>query len=277
MKIKEIFNKIISAISKLHLFSVSCKPCKKKNENNAVETGFSGKLSEKLPTKWWLRKIKREKIYSYDYKIYLNHMENTIGSSKENWNKVWNVMTQPMIIIPIFIGFLSLIGTFCVTETISKSLLAFISAIGIGIGVNHFTFLFKEQTENRMLKFKAEHTARQINSIINKVLFDQEISDTNKSILIEDLLNLIDFWKDYYPDGSTDTIAKLKDLRKKQTDSVIEEQIQNIETNLLSRGLSSYLAISGDTREFKLMNFSECTENKQKREKIKHHKKQTEK
>ena len=176
-------------------------------------------------------------------------MAKTKTTLNERWSKVWKVILDPMIIIPILVGLVSLVGTLCVTETIVKSLLAFISAFGIGIGVNHFTFLFKEQAENQILKAKAEHTARQINSLINRVLLDQEITDNNRSLLIEDMLNLIDFWKDYYPEGDTETITKLKELRKKQTDAAITEQIQNLESTLLGRGLSSYVAISGGTSQ----------------------------
>ena len=97
---------------------------------------------------------KHSKKHSEDYEIYLRHMENTTGTNRERWKKVKNVVIDPMVIIPIAIGLGFLVWTYFTQDTIFKSLLSFISAFGLGIGINHFTFLFKDQAEYQTLKFK---------------------------------------------------------------------------------------------------------------------------
>ena len=65
MKREIIFNKIIKNIKTLFYYIVSGKPCKKNKTNDAQETGFSGKLSEKLSNKWWWKvKFKKKKTYT---------------------------------------------------------------------------------------------------------------------------------------------------------------------------------------------------------------------
>ena len=44
---------------------VSDKPCKEKNGNDTVETGFNGKLSEKLLNKWWWKKMIKQKLVKF--------------------------------------------------------------------------------------------------------------------------------------------------------------------------------------------------------------------
>lgn len=101
---------------------------------------------------------KHSKVHSDDYEIYLKHMERTTGTNCERRKKVKNVVVDPMVIIPVVIGLGFLVWTYFTTDTVFKSLLSFISAFGLGIGINHFTFLLKDQAEYQTLKFKTEHT-----------------------------------------------------------------------------------------------------------------------
>ncbi len=157
---------------------------------------------------------------SEDYKIYLRHMKNTTGTPKERWAKVLNTIIDPMVILPIVIGLGLILISKCVTEEIIKSILYYLSAFGIGIGVNHFSTTFKDQTEYKNLKNKAEHTVRLLNDRIKAILRKGTLTNEDKDT-IDSLLNLMDYWKDYYDKVDASKIAyhkKLKTQIENETD-----------------------------------------------------------
>ena len=238
-KICAMFQRIIQFA--LHIFSKLCVSLKKGStttENNLCENEKIGKF---------------EKIYSDDYKTYLNLMKKTTGTPQEKWKKVKNVMIDPMVMIPILIGFGFLLWTYFTNDTIFKSLLSFISAFGLGIGINHFTFLFKEQTEYRKLKEKAEFTVRLLNDRVMSILRKHTLDDKDKDT-ISGLLTIMNGWKEYYDKSDTSQIAyhkKLTDEFKNETDEIEKKkkksELDMLEYELLGSGLTSYIGLSAST------------------------------
>ncbi|MCF6306878.1 MAG: hypothetical protein L3J09_02870 [Flavobacteriaceae bacterium] len=180
-------------------------------------------------------------------------MKKNIGTPKERWLKVLNTVIDPMVILPIIFG---LVMLFIIDSEIFKPfkpIIMFLSAFGIGIGVNHFSNIFKEQTEYRNLSNKAEHTVRILNDRINSILRKQILTDNDKDT-IDGLLNLMDYWKDYYDKVDGSKIAyhkKLKTQISNETDSdkktTLENDLNNLEYRLLEDGLTSYSGLSGST------------------------------
>lgn len=194
-----------------------------------------------------------KKNKSDNYKIYMKHMKKNIGTPMERWLKVLNTVIDPMVILPIIFG---LVMLFIIDSEIFKPfkpIIMFLSAFGIGIGVNHFSNIFKEQTEYRNLSNKAEHTVRILNDRINSILRKQILTDNDKDT-IDGLLNLMDYWKDYYDKVDGSKIAyhkKLKTQISSETDSdkktTLENDLNNLEYRLLEDGLTSYSGLSGST------------------------------
>tara|TARA_R110000796_G_scaffold25617_1_gene71993 strand:+ start:448 stop:897 length:450 start_codon:yes stop_codon:yes gene_type:complete len=141
-------------------------------------------------------------------------MKNTTGTPKERWAKVLNTIIDPMVILPIVIGLGLILISKCVTEEIIKSILYYLSAFGIGIGVNHFSTTFKDQAEYKNLKNKAEHTVRLLNDRIKAILRKGTLTNEDKDT-IDSLLNLMDYWKDYYDKVDASKIAYHKKLKTK--------------------------------------------------------------
>ncbi|WKK77736.2 hypothetical protein QYS49_11965 [Marivirga salinae] len=179
---------------------------------------------------------------------------NNINKDPMNaWNKVWEAIRHPMTVIPFIISILTLISAYFFIPTADlffKAVLQLLSALLIGITVNHFTTVFSKIEEEKTLKFKAETTVRQLNSLVNRIQSDQNIIQTNRNMLIEDILNMIDYWKDYYPQGNTEYIKKLKELRTKQNNVLMAKELEQLESEVLSSGLSSYIPLSGGTTTF---------------------------
>jgi hypothetical protein len=158
-----------------------------------------------------------------------------------------------MVIIPIIVGFGFLVGVYFTDDTIFKSLLSFISAFGLGIGINHFTFLFKDQSEYMELKKKAEFTVRLLNDRIMSILRKDVLDDKDKDT-IGGLLTIMNGWKDYYDKSDTSQIAyhkRLTEEYKKETNKKEKQKKKNdldiLEYELLGSGLTSYIGLSGST------------------------------
>jgi len=186
-------------------------------------------------------------------------MKNTTGTPKDRWKKVKNVIIDPVVVLPILLGFGFLVLTYLIDDNTLKELLffkpffLFVSAFGIGIGVNHFITLFKDQTEYRKLENKAEFTVRLIDIEIKKILRKDSLTLEDKN-LIDNLLNLMDYWKDYYDKVDASKIGYLRRLKKEleqitNKDEKLKKEIEldNLEYELLENGLTSYIELSGST------------------------------
>ena len=124
--------------------------------------------------------------------------------------------------------------------------------IGVGIGVNHFSTIYKEQTEYKELVNKAEHTIRILNDRINSILRKTPLTNEDKDT-IDALLNLMDYWGEYYDKVDASKIAYHKKLKRdleqanEEDKSKLQNELDTLEYNLLQNGLTSYIGLSGST------------------------------
>lgn len=176
--------------------------------------------------------------------------------NKTKWRKVFDALIDPMTLLPMILGILfALLTLFVADSQLLITLFTLISAIGIGVGVNYFTFYYKQQKENEILNFKAEHTVRSINLVINTILRRSDKTSNDNKNTIDSLLNIIDYWKDYYSVADTSQIDKLKMLREQYEDeadtllrTLKEKEYENLQYDVSIGGLSSYLPLSGSTK-----------------------------
>jgi hypothetical protein len=138
-----------------------------------------------------------------------------------------------------------------------KTLFTVISAIGLGIGINYFTFYYKEEKEKDILHFKAEHTVRSIDLIIKTILRRKDKDSVENRNTIDSLLNTIDFWKDYYSKADTSQIETLRNLRKEiETETntnektIKQNELIRLERDASTGGLTTYIPLSGGTMNY---------------------------
>jgi hypothetical protein len=133
------------------------------------------------------------------------------------------------------------------------------STIGLGVGVNYFTFYLKEETEFKILKYYGEHTVKILNSKIEKILQNQTLTQDNKND-IYDFLQLVDYWKDYVDYADTSKISyhnRLKLEIEQEVDpnkkKLLETTKLNLENNWEKNGVGSFFSLSSNTiyNEFK--------------------------
>lgn len=172
----------------------------------------------------------------------------------DKWGRVLNSLIDPMTLIPILLGVLFSFLTFIACDELLKTLFTVISAIGLGVGINYFSFYYRQEKEKEVLHSKAEHTVRSLDLVIKSILrrSDNESSDNRNTI--DSLLNTIDFWKDYYSAADTSQIEKLRKLREEissETDEANRKNITNtlfnLEKDVSTGGLTSYIPLSGGT------------------------------
>jgi hypothetical protein len=124
------------------------------------------------------------------------------------------------------------------------------STIGLGVGVNYFTFYLKEETVFKILKYYGEHTVKILNSKIEKILQNQTLTQDNKND-IYDFLQLVDYWKDYVDYADTSKISyhnRLKLEIEQEVDpnkkKLLETTKLNLENNWEKNGVGSFFSLS---------------------------------
>ena len=177
-------------------------------------------------------------------------MKNTGGTPRDKWKRVGNVLSDPMTLIPMVLGILFVFMTFTTTEDILRTIYTVISAIGLGLGINHFTFFYKKETEERTLRFKAEATVRQLNTTIKSIIRKEQLDKTDLDT-IDRLVDSIDYWKDYYPEADTVKLLELTSLKvglqQNPDNKEIITNINLIERNLIGGPIESFVTLSGNT------------------------------
>ena len=222
-------------------FSNKLKLCASETRPNAKPQTVGGQFK------------KRQKRNGEDFEIYLRHMKNTTGTPKERWERVCNTIIDPMVVLPIFIGLGLIIISIFVGDEFLKSVFYYLSAFGIGIGVNHFSTVFRDQNEYNELKKKAEFTVRLLNDRIMSILRKDILDDKDKDT-ISGILTVMNGWKDYYDKADTSQIAYHKRLKEEfeneqneQVKSKKKNDLDLLEYELLGSGLTSYVGLSGST------------------------------
>ena len=207
------------------------------------------------PLKRWFAQgrcgaFKKNKSLSFDQIVDINHMKNTGGTPKDKWKRVGNILIDPMVVIPVAIGIAS---AFCAlyfdknSNEVLKIISMLISTIGIGVGINYFSFFYRQEIEKRTLKFKAETTVRTLNTTIKSIL-RKERKDKTDYDTIDKLVDTIDYWKDYYPTADSTILQELmalKALPNSSTDT--NSKVVEMEHNFAIGPTSSYIQLSGDT------------------------------
>lgn len=183
---------------------------------------------------------------SEEIRVMLNYMKNTRGSIKERWLRTKNSVLDPMTLIPLIIGVIFIILTFCTDDVFLKTICTTISAVGIGIGVNYFSFFFRIKNDEREITQKAGENVRMLNSLLMRIYYDKNIERNDKDMLISEILNIIDSWKDYYEYSDTSIIFKLKKLRESKEDLKINQELMDLEYSASTSGLSSFITLSKD-------------------------------
>lgn len=180
------------------------------------------------------------------------------GDLLQKWARVVTTLLEPMVFLPIATGIVLLYFNDCPLLQPMEIIISFLSAFGIGIGVNHFSTIFREQKEFLTLKERAEFTVRILNDRINSILRSEKLIDKDKDT-VESILTTMDYWKKYYKGADTSKIAYHRKLKKElielETDEEkniskieqIKNEIENIEMSFDKDGVNSYLVISGSS------------------------------
>jgi hypothetical protein len=177
----------------------------------------------------------------------------TEGNVLQKWFRVILTILEPMVLIPISLGFILLLYKDSHILKQFGDIISTLSAFGIGIGVNHFTTIYKEQKEFEKLTEKAEFTVRILNDRINSILRKETLSNNQKDT-IENLLTVMDYWKEYYKGADTSKIGYLRKLIEELNNTTdinkqkqIKNEIEDIKMKLNINGVNSYIQISGST------------------------------
>ncbi len=200
--------------------------------------------------------LKRKKHFKHKNQYndtYMNYLRRTEGTPKQQWDRITFVVKYPIVIISLVIGFGS-IPFILICETLFiKTIFTALSTIGLGVGVNYFTFYLKETREYKILNEIGEYTVKRLSIKIENILSKDNLNQHDKDN-ITDFLDLIDKWKDYIDYADTSRISIHKRLKheieyendEKKKD-LLKNRISSMEYNWVSNGLGSFIDISGST------------------------------
>lgn len=90
-------------------------------------------------------------------------MENQSSINRESWIETGTIIFHPAVLIPFILGFGSLYFIFQTEDQYWKMVLTAVSTIGIGIGVNYFSFFFKDNTKYN--KLMSQMNQKEINEV----------------------------------------------------------------------------------------------------------------
>ena len=197
----------------------------------------------------------KKKLYNNEDIILMNHLENTGNCPNRAWKRFWVSLKHPMVVMPIIGAFLILTIGYIATNGFGfwGELTKLLSVILVGIGINHFTTIFKELKEYQLLKFKGETTIKIIDLVVNEILNkgSLDVSDLNN---LDKYANIVLTWLDYYPDGER-ILMNIHRKAKKDTSietnrikvNRLESLTEKIELNRQKEGSNTYFQISGGT------------------------------
>lgn len=200
-------------------------------------------------------KRQQQKTQNYDLRVFMAHLDNTGNNPDTAWKRFWSSIKHPMVVVPTIGAVLVLTIGYLTTNGIGfwGELTKLLSVVLVGIGINHFTTIFKELKEYQLLKFKGETTVKIVKVTINEILNKDTLDNTDLNNL-DKYIEIIDTWLDYYPSGEkilTDLHRKAKKDSLTETDSVkkskLESLTEKIELNRQEGGDDKYFKFSGGT------------------------------
>ena len=184
---------------------------------------------------------------------YMNYLKKTSGTPKQQWDRILYVIKYPIVIISFTVGFGSIPFILLSNSIYIKTIFTALSSVGLGVGINYFTFYLKETREYKILNEIGSYTVRRLSSKIDNILSKETLNQTDKTE-ITDFLSLIDVWKDYIEFADTSKISyhkRLKleieqeqDINKKK---LLENRKSSLEHNWAENGLGGFIDISGST------------------------------
>lgn len=190
-----------------------------------------------------------------EVKIFMRHLDNTGNNPNTAWKRFWTSVKHPMVVIPTIGAMLVLIIGYLTTNGVGfwGELTKLLSVVLVGIGINHFTTIFKEVKEYQLLKFKGETTVKIIKVTINEILNKDTLDNIDLNNL-DKYVEIIDTWLDYYPSGEKiltdihrkakkDALNEMNIVKKNKLESLTEK----IELNRFDDGDDKYFEISGGT------------------------------
>ncbi len=148
---------------------------------------------------------------------------------KEQWLRILNSVLYPDVVLTLLVG---LVCTYFAHQTLEPSQLnqifLWFSAIAIGAGVNLWTRRYFEANDRKKLEQIAEYNVRNINLLIESVIDNSQDSKihSNDLTLVRGLINLMDYWKNYYEFADVNKINEYKDLIRK-IDNAKDQELKN--------------------------------------------------
>lgn len=158
-------------------------------------------------------------------------MDNQAAINKESWKEVWKILFHPAVLLPFVLGFGSLYLLFNINDLYWKLVFTSASSIGIGIGVNYFTFFFKDNTKfnnlmlemnqkiiiETVLKEKVANTVRNLKAMNDTILSHYSekhvpLDDFGRK-LISDIATVVKSYENYY-DFKSDFDADISNYKR---------------------------------------------------------------
>lgn len=194
-----------------------------------------------------------ETVLSFD-QVYANYMKNTGNDLKSRWLHFLKAFAYPeTVLLLIVAGIFTYLAVVETTETY-KTIFFWIAALSAGFGSAEWSKNIHRQQETREIEKRAEHTVRALNVIAYNILIESEkdtLSIPQKQTVAA-LLNVIDYWKEYYEYADTSMIAKHRHLNnqiKQESNATKKQELEterdNLEFFFKERGVFSFTAASG--------------------------------
>lgn len=201
----------------------------------------------------YLQNPQIEAMLSFE-QVYANYMKNTGNNLKTRWLHFTKAFVYPeTVLLLIVAGVFTYLAVVEPAETY-KTIFFWIAAIAAGFGSAEWSKNLHRQQEAREIEKRAEHTVRALNVIAYNILIESEkdaLSISQKQI-VAGVLNVIDYWKEYYEYADTSMIAKHRHLNNRieqESDAAkkqeLEAERENLEFFFKERGVFSFTAASG--------------------------------
>jgi len=183
----------------------------------------------------------------------MNYLRKTAGTPEQQWERIKFVLKYPVVIISTVIGLGSIPFILICDILFLKTIFTALSTIGLGVGINYFTFYLKETREYKILNEIGEYTVKRLSIKIENILSKERLEQQDKTD-VTDFLDLIDKWKEYVEYADTSRISIHKRLKLEielekddEKRKLLENRISSMEHNWVNNGVGSFKSVSGST------------------------------